>query len=220
MTSGRKLRKRDIGKVFVRVDSEGKRGKFLFLKSLGDHSPAVASFVTFCVIGGKARAICDMGYFNGQWFQEVRGFSAEFLADILRRYEQYWNDRLRQINEAAEAENERNALLQARFGKPATWLSLGDGLTSGKIGREYVVWFDPDRSKYSVEVYGETAQLLTFQNLKCSHGPRFGMDPLDYDKIFGVNGLLSQLVEQVENESKIPGPLQINSIRKRRTSAP
>jgi hypothetical protein len=196
----RRLTEGDIGRVFVRVDPNGLRDTYLYLRSLGRGTSPTASFVTFEIADGAAEHVGDTGYFNGRWYREVRGFSQPFIADVLERYDVIVEERLRDIKQATAAEKQRNARLRARFGKPEAWISLGDGPTDGTGSSEFVVWYDPETSTYSIEVYGSGDHLLAARRLRCSHEPRFAMDNFDYNLIFGRDGELRRLVEQVENE--------------------
>ncbi len=202
MTTGRVLESRDVGRVFLRVDPEGERGKYLYFRSLGKGPMPVASFVTFRETDGVAREVGDMGYFNGPWYQEVRELSEPFIADVLARYEKYCEQRLVELREAADAEGERHKGLRRRFGKPESWTPVGDGRTSGRVSKEYVVWHDPEALTYIVEIYGSTDQLLASRSLDCSHEPQFGMDAFDSDSVFGQAGVLSQLIDSVDNEQR------------------
>ena len=200
MTAGRVLNSDDVGRVFVRVDPDGQRGEYLCLRSLGTGSTPIASFVIFRVADGVAQGVGDTGYFNGPWYKEVHEFSEPFIADVLGRHERHVEERLVELSEAAVAEEQTNQQLRVRFGKPALWISLGDGRTGGDVSQEYVVWYDPENSRYAIEVYGPAEELLASRHLECSHEPLFGMDTLDFQRIFGQPGELSQLVARVEHE--------------------
>jgi len=196
----RRLTEGDTGRVFVRVDPNGHRDTYLCLRSLGGGSSPTASFVTFQVADGAAAHVSEAGYSNGCWYREVKGLSDSLVADVLERHDAIVEERLRDIKQVAAAEKQRNALLRARFGKPEAWISLGDGPTDGRRSIEFVVWYDPETSTYSIEVYGSGDHLLAARGLRCSHEPRFGIDGFDYNLIFGRDGELPRLVEQVETE--------------------
>jgi hypothetical protein len=196
----RRLTEGDIGRVFVRVDPNGHRDTYLYLRSLSRGTSPTASFVTFEVADGAAEHVSETGYFNGRWYREVRGLSEPVIADVLERHDAIVEGRLRDIKQATAAEKQRNARLCARFGKPEAWISLGDGPTDGRRSSDFVVWYDPATVTYSIEVYGSDGRLLAAQGLRCSHEPRFGIDNFDYNLIFGRGGELPRLVEQVESE--------------------
>jgi hypothetical protein len=196
----RRLTEGDIGRVFVRVDPNGHRGTYLYSQSLGGGSSPTASFVTFEVADGAAAHVSEAGYSNGCWYREVKGLSGSLVADVLERHDAIVEERLRDINQATAAEQQRNARLRARFGKPEAWISLGDGPTDGRRSSEFVVWYEPATVTYSIEVYGSGDRPLATRGLRCSHEPRFGIDNSDYNRIFGRDGELPRLVEQVESE--------------------
>jgi hypothetical protein len=92
----------------------------------------------------------------------------------------------------------RDQGLRTRFGKPVTWISMGGDRTKAQRSSEFVVWYDPDAFIYIVEVYGPSNEVLGSRTVECSAEPRFGIDVVDYGRLFGESGEVSKLIAEVE----------------------